>query len=269
MKTVSVDGLRVAYRELGEGPPVLLLHGWPTSSYLWRDVMPAIARANRVIAIDLPGFGASDKPVDATYGFEFFDRVLDGFTAQVGVHRVGLAVHDLGGPIGVHWGMRGRVTRLALLNTLLYPEVSPAVADFVATLATPERRGELTGPDGLADVMRLGLADPAHLTEEVLAAVRAPFRTDDDRLALAAAGVGLSLRGLAEIAQCLPSLLVPVRIIYGAQDRVLPDVAETMARVAADLPVPPEVTVLPDCGHFLPEEEPGVVGDLLARFFRP
>ena len=62
LDTVQVDGLEIGYRELGEGPPVLLLHGWPTSSHLWRDVMPAIARANRVIAPDLPGFGVSDKP---------------------------------------------------------------------------------------------------------------------------------------------------------------------------------------------------------------
>jgi haloalkane dehalogenase len=231
--------------------------------------MPAIARANRVIAIDLPGFGESDKPTDVTYGFGFFDAVLDGFTAELGLDRVGLAVHDLGGPIGLHWGMNGRVTRFAVLNTLVYPEVSPATVDFVLALSSPERRDELTSAAGLADVMRLGLADPARLTDEVIAAVRAPFHTDTDRLALAAAGVGLSLKGLADIARRLPSLDAPVRIVYGAQDRALPDVAETMARLAADLPTPPEVTVLPDCGHFLQEEAPERVGDLLAAFFRP
>ena len=62
LDNVNVNGMNIAYRELGAGPPVLLLHGWPTSSFLWREVMVPIARRNRVIAPDLPGFGGSDKP---------------------------------------------------------------------------------------------------------------------------------------------------------------------------------------------------------------
>jgi pimeloyl-ACP methyl ester carboxylesterase len=133
IQSVQLDGLRVAYRELGQGPPVLLVHGWPTSSFLWRNVMPHIARANRVVAIDLPGFGESDKPVGIRYNFAFFDGILEGFLAKLGIAELGLAVHDLGGPIGLHWAVDRpeRVTRLALLNTLVYPEFSEAVKDFV------------------------------------------------------------------------------------------------------------------------------------------
>lgn len=75
---VEAAGLRLHYRSCGEGEPVLLLHGWPTSSYLWREVIPAIAAAgSRAIALDLPGFGASDKPLDASYSFHFFMRALE------------------------------------------------------------------------------------------------------------------------------------------------------------------------------------------------
>ena len=69
-----------------------------------------------------------------------------------------------------------------------------------------------------------------------------------------------------EIARLLPELRVPVRVVYGARDRILPDVAETMARVKRDVPQA-EVTALPDCGHFLQEEAPQRVGELLAEFF--
>jgi pimeloyl-ACP methyl ester carboxylesterase len=115
-KQVRVDGLTLAYREAGEGPPVLLLHGWPTSSFPWREVMVPIAGANRVIALDLPGFGASDKPLDVRYNFAFFGRALDLFLARLGIDDLGLAVHDLGGPIGLHWLLNRprRVTKLAL-----------------------------------------------------------------------------------------------------------------------------------------------------------
>jgi pimeloyl-ACP methyl ester carboxylesterase len=268
LDTVQVDGLTIAYRELGEGPAVVLLHGWPTSSFLWRNVMPAIARANRVIAPDLPGFGASDKPTGVRYDFAFFERALDGLLTELDVDRVGLAVHDLGGPVGVHWALEHpeRVTGLALLNTLVYPEFSPAVLEFVKALTTPELRDQITSPEGLADVMRLGLADKSNATDEVIAGVRAPFADEASRRALADAGVGLDLELFGEIGRRLPSLTVPVRIVYGEQDPILPDVAETMARLARDLPQA-QVTTLPECGHFLQEEAPDQVGELLAEFF--
>ena len=178
---VQVDGLTIAYRELGSGPPVLLLHGWPTSSFLWRDVMVPVAEHNRVVAVDLPGFGASDKPLGTRYDFDLFERTLDGFLAALGIEEVGLAVHDLGGPVGVHWALHRpeRVTKLALLNTLVYPEFSEAVLEFITACSTPELREQLTSPAGLEAAMRLGLADEGHLTDEVLAAVREPFQTAD------------------------------------------------------------------------------------------
>lgn len=270
IKTVQVEGLRLAYRELGDGPPVLLLHGWPTSSFLWRRVMVPIARANRAVALDLPGFGASDKPVGTRYSFDFFGRALDLFLAHVGIDELGLAVHDLGGPVGLHWTLvhPGRVTRLALLNTLVYPEFSEAVREFVRACATPEVRDKITSPAGLESIMRDGFADPAKLSGDVIAAVQEPFRTAEARRALADAGIGLSRKRFAQMARQLPTLRIPVRIVYGARDRVLSDVAATMARVKTDLPQA-EVTVLPDCGHFLQEEAPADVGELLARFFAP
>jgi pimeloyl-ACP methyl ester carboxylesterase len=265
---LEVDGLTIAYRELGSGPPVLLLHGWPTSSYLWREVMLPIAERNRVLAIDLPGFGGSDKPLGVRYGFELFERTLDGFLAALGVEEVGLAVHDLGGPVGLHWAVQRpeRVTRLAILNTLVYPEFSEAVLQFIKACSTPELREQLTSPAGLEAAMGLGLADEANLTEEMLEGVREPFRSPESRRALADAGIGLEPDGFAEIARLLPSLEVPVRVVYGERDRILPDVKETMTRVKQDLPQA-EVTALPECGHFLQEEAPDEVGALLARFF--
>jgi pimeloyl-ACP methyl ester carboxylesterase len=268
VKTAQAGDLTIGYREVGAGPPVLLLHGWPTSSFLWRRVMPGLAAGGRrVIAPDLPGFGASDKPADVRYGFELYERAIDGLLDALRVDTCALVVHDLGGPVGVHWmlGRPGRVTRLGLLNTLLYPEFDPSVAEFVTALSTPGRRERLTSAEGLTEVLRLGLADPASLTVEALAGHLAPFRTDADRLALAKAGIELGLDGFADLAAGMPSLELPVAAIYGGRDKILPDVARTMARVGRDVPHA-TVTELPDCGHFLQEEAPQEVARLLAGF---
>lgn len=268
VRTIDVDGLTLGYRELGSGPAVLLLHGWPTSSHLWRNVMGPVARSNRVIALDLPGFGASDKPVDGRYDFPDFERAIDGVLAALEVDRTAIAGHDLGGPIAVRWALDNpeRVTAVALLNTLLYPEFSPAVIEFVTTLSTPDRRDRATSPEGLTEIMREGLADEANLTGELLAAVQEPFASPDSRLALARAGIGLNPAGFADIADRLGSLGVPVRVVYGEQDRLLPEVGDTFARLERDLPGT-RVTALPGCGHFVMEEDPDQVGALLAELF--
>src|SRR5690606_21031167 len=122
----------LAYRESGEGPPVLLLHGWPTSSFLWRNIMPRISVNNRVIALDLPGFGASDKPTNVSYSFRYQERALEAFLDAMGIEKVTLVGHDLGGPVGLYWASQHpeRLARMAMLNTLIYPELSWAVIAF-------------------------------------------------------------------------------------------------------------------------------------------
>ena len=268
VEKLEAGGQTLAYRDLGSGPPVLLLHGWPTSSLLWRDVMPAIAWQNRAIALDLPGFGGSDKPLGVSYDFEFFEGAIDAFLAALEIDEVAIAVHDLGGPVGLHWALHrpDRVTRVALLNTLVYPEFSEAVLAFIRACMEPSMRKFNTSPEGLEAAMRLGLAGDQGLSEEALAGVREPFGTEDSREALADAGIGLQPEGFVDIARLLPSLRVPVRVVYGEQDRILPDVADTMARVQKDVPHA-VVTALPDCGHFLQEEAPQEIGELLAEFF--
>jgi pimeloyl-ACP methyl ester carboxylesterase len=265
---LEVEGLRLHYVEAGSGEPVLLLHGWPTSSYLWRGILGPLGESNRAIALDLPGFGRSDKPLDVSYDFEFFDRILTGFLAELGIDRVGMAVHDLGGPIGLHWAARHseRLTRLALLNTIVYARPSLGVVAFLAAARMPGLRSALTSPAGLRWAMRFGVHDKRRLSEEAIRAYQKPFETPEARRALQKAGVGLPLGGMREVERWLPQADVPVRIVYGERDRILTDVKRTMARAERDVGGA-EVTALPDCSHFLQEERPAEIGEMLAEFF--
>lgn len=269
LSTVEVDGRTLAYREAGEGPAVLLLHGWPTSSFLWRNVMPAIARERRVLALDLPGLGASDKPLDVTYDFAFFTRAVEGFLDALEIDDVALGVHDLGGPIGVRFVLdhQERVRALALLNTLLYPDdMTDMLTKFVEALQTPGPREQFTSAQGLEGALRLGTAAESSVTDEVIAGMVDPFTSDDDRLALAKAGCELEDAGFEELARDLPGVTVPVRLVYGTEDRILENIGDFAARIGRDLPQA-EITALPAAGHFLQEDKPEEVGDLLAEFF--
>ncbi|MEN0065527.1 MAG: alpha/beta fold hydrolase [Myxococcota bacterium] len=265
----TVEGLTLHHREVGSGPPILMIHGWPTSSALWRNILPIVGRTHRAIAIDLPGFGQSSKPLDASYSFRFFDRILDGFLEQLGIEEVGLVVHDLGGPVGLHWAVQRleRIRKLALMNTLVYPDLSFAVMAFIAAARLPLVRNLLTSAWGLEQALYLGVTDRRRLAPDAAASFVAPFRNRADRRALAKAAVGLHPGGLKTIALRLPEFKGPVRILYGANDRILPEFpTKTLAQLRRDLPQA-EVTELEDCGHFLQEERPKDIGTLLHRFF--
>jgi haloalkane dehalogenase len=266
---MDVDGLTVAYVDEGQGPPVLLLHGWPTSSYLYRHITPVLARHHRVVVPDLPGFGASSKPVDRTYSFELFAHVLDAIVERLELDDLGLVVHDLGGPIGLHWALHrpGRISRLALLNTLVYPDFDPTVVEFVMTLADENRRHELVSDDGLREVLRVGVNDPDALPGEALDGITAPFTSDENRQALAQAGFGLHPDGFSDIARLLPGLQIPVLGLYGTDDRILPDVAETFAHIQRDVPHA-QIQAVPGAGHFLQEEVSPLIAERLTEFFK-
>jgi haloalkane dehalogenase len=264
---VVIDGKRIHYRTCGTGHVVLLVHGWPTSSYLWRNVMPAIAAGGmRAVALDLPGFGGSDKPADGSYSFPFFSRVLDGFVDHLGVRTVDLVVHDLGGPVGLFWAATHpeRVERLALLNTIVYPELSWAVLLFMGLNALPVVRDLFTTPRGLAWAMNFGVARP--LPSDVMAEYLAPFAERGARRALQkAAGSNLHRDGMKKIEAYIKSLQIPVRLIYGDRDPILPEIGRTMSRVKRDVPHA-ELTVLPGAKHFIHEDCPDELGRMLAEF---
>jgi haloalkane dehalogenase len=101
---VDVLGHRIHYVEHGSGAPVLFLHGNPTSSYLWRNVLPHVAdqTGRRGIAMDLLGFGQSDKPDDVRYSLDLHARVVQGFVDVLGLTDIVLVADDWGGPLGMH-----------------------------------------------------------------------------------------------------------------------------------------------------------------------
>jgi haloalkane dehalogenase len=263
----TVHNLRLHYLEAGEGEPVLLLHGFPTSSHLYRNILPELGKTHRAIALDLPGYGLSDKPLDVAYDFDFYADVISSFLAALGIEETNLVVHDLGGPVGLYWAIQhpGRIPKLIILNTLVYPQTSWAVKLFLIAMKTPGLRDYLVSPKGIVAAMKFGVVQKKRLNRAILTPYTAPFEDPAARKALIKAGSGLGIRGLAKIARELPGYPTSIRLIYGEKDRVLPDVAKTMARLKRDHPRA-ELTALPNCGHFLQEDDPDQVAQLIAEF---
>jgi haloalkane dehalogenase len=119
---IEVEGSRLHYIEEGAGDPILFLHGNPTSSYLWRNIIPSVTALGRCIALDLIGMGKSDKP-DIEY--RFFDHVkyVDAFIDEMKLKNITLVVHDWGSALGFHYASRHekKVKALAFMEAILMP----------------------------------------------------------------------------------------------------------------------------------------------------
>lgn len=127
-KTLNVEGLEIFYREAGpkDAPTILLLHGFPTSSHMFRNLMPALADRFHVIAPDYPGFGNSTMPrVDEfDYTFDHLSEVIDGFIEQLGLKKYSLYLFDYGAPVGYRIATKhpDRVESLIVQNGNAYDE---------------------------------------------------------------------------------------------------------------------------------------------------
>ena len=179
MRYVQVLGSRMAYAEAGEGPVVLFQHGNPTSSYLWRNVIPHVAGHARCIAPDLVGMGASDKPAIA-YRAEDHARHFEAFLDALDLRDVVLVLHDWGSALGLDWARRheDRVRGIVLME-FIWPiptwlDVSPeGAAAFRAFRSGEGRRLLIEENRFLEQVLPGGIMRT--LGDEEMMAYRQPF----------------------------------------------------------------------------------------------
>ena len=268
-----VNGVRIHYVEAGDGDPVLFVHGNPTWSYLWRNILPAVARTHRAIALDLMGFGRSERPPGARYDLDEHMGILDGFIEQLGAPRLSLVLHDWGGILGMHYAVahRERIAKVALASTSLAPPGR--------SLRWALRLPRLPGLGWLL-VQRLNLFLPLALragviqrsrrTPEMLRRYREPFPDAASRLPIRRWTEQLPARPddrvsrvLDMIGEVLPAFEAPVLILRGRFDPIL---SMARARLLARLLPDARLEVVPGAGHFMQEDQPERVAASLRAF---
>ncbi len=188
-KYIEVLGSKMHYIEAGEGDPILFLHGNPTSSYLWRNVIPHLSGQGRCIAPDMMGFGKSDKP-DIEY--RVFDQIkyIEAFIEALDLKNITLVMHDWGSAIGLNYAMahQDNVEALAMMEAHLRP--IPTWQDFAAdpqmiegfkAFRTPGLGEQLVIEQNMFVEQVLPGAIKRFLTEEEFDAYQAPFAKAEDR----------------------------------------------------------------------------------------
>lgn len=159
---LDVDGVRTFVRDTGEGDPVVLLHGVPASSFLYRKVIPRLAAQGfRALSFDLPGLGLADRPTDFDYSIRSLGEFAAAAIDTLGIDQFHLVVHDAGGPIGFQVVLAApeRILSLTVLNTVLSMEHGPFPGEIYGRFSD-RFRGVLTSPRLFRQMMlRVGVAD--------------------------------------------------------------------------------------------------------------
>jgi pimeloyl-ACP methyl ester carboxylesterase len=262
---LTVGGHRLRYVRAGSGPAVVLIHGFASSLYTWKDVIRLLAPERDVLALDLPGFGQSDQPPDLA--FEDLPRAVLGLMDQLGVERAALVGNSMGGGTAALVAARRpeRVTALVLVDSAGFhrdesehPGVVRLVRSSLGPLAAhlPFRRLFVEG------ALRQVFVDDTQVTDERVAEYLAP---------LLRSGAFPSIRSLLAsfaahpdaLREALPEIEAPTLVIWGRQDAWIP--LDHADRFVETIPGARKV-VLDGCGHMPQAERPQDVGRLLRGF---
>jgi haloalkane dehalogenase len=257
------------YVDEGDGAPVLLLHGEPTSSYLWRNVIPGLP--GRRIAPDLIGFGRSDKPEDV--GWYSYDRHVASIRQLVehlDLRGATLVVHDWGGPIGLRVAVEDpdRFDRLVILNTGIGGGRAPSDTWLRFRAVVREVGGALD----IGRLVEAGTADG--LTDDVRAAYDAPFPTPESKAGALAFPELVptepehpNAAPMNRVRDALREWRKPTLIVWGAEDPVLPVAfAHGFVELIPGAEGPP--VLIDGASHFLQEDRPDEVAAAIRDFIR-
>ena len=265
---LDLDGLSLHYVDEGEGDPVLLLHGEPTWSFLWRRVIPPLAARGRVVAPDLIGFGRSDKPTDAEwYSYDRHVESVGRLADELGLERLTVVVHDWGGPIGLRLAVERepRVDRLVILDTGIAAGRPPSELWLRFRAVVREVGGAL-------DIGRLVEAGTAQgLADDVRAAYDAPFPTPESKAGALAFPELVptepehpSTAPMNRVRDALASWSKPALVVWGAEDAVLPP--RVAQRFVDTIPGATGPHLVEAASHFLQEDRPDEVAARILEF---
>ncbi len=279
-KFVEVNKSRMAYVEAGasDGPPVVLVHGNPTSAYLWRNVIPHLEGSGRVIAVDLIGMGQSDKP-DIGYRFNDQAAYFSGFMEAMGFKDVVLVLHDWGGGVGIDYAARneGKVRGIVLLEAAMKP-MSLSEADFATRylfgrFRDPEDGHEIIAVDNYFVEKLVPMMSGRELTDQEMAAYRRPYPTVESRKPVAQWPREIPLDGAPEDNtrriganyEWLKRADVPLLMMYADPGMIWTE--ETRPQLVADLPRMKSVSVGSGL-HYLQEVQPTKIGRTVADWVK-
>jgi haloalkane dehalogenase len=282
---VSIHGSRIHYVEAGDQePPVILLHGIPTHSYLWRNVIPHIAAVARTVAIDFIGFGKSDKPLDIEYDLPTYARYFEGLIEALQLNNPIIVAMDLGLMVALHYAMQHEpnVKGLVMFEGFFQPMDFafynlPRLAQINLRILHVNPIAELLlvkNDKVVTSTLKFGTL--RKLSDIELEAYQAPFVDPAVRRKVWLQGVGPTRIGpksdrpgdtinlINRYAAALPQSRIPKLLLYGTPGMVVRQRAVVVARAQIDQM---RIEPIGSGKHFLPEDQPENIGQQIVKFY--
>jgi haloalkane dehalogenase len=264
---IDQDGLRMHYLDEGAGEPVLLLHGEPTWSFLYRKMIPPLTGVARCVAPDYFGFGRSDKPTErAWYSYDRHVASITRLVEKLDLRGITLVVQDWGGPVGFRFAVENpdRVAKIIVMNTGIGARAPSEewlrFQSFMRRVGTEIVAGQL---------VRLSLMQPT--SDEIIAAYDAPFPVPESRIGIvqfpelvATSSQHPSAPAMLAVRDRLRELDRPALILFSDSDPIFSRrAAEVMADLLPNAELDPPVE---GAGHFLQEDRGEVLGKRIAAW---
>jgi pimeloyl-ACP methyl ester carboxylesterase len=260
-----IEGHRIAYKETGEGQPLLLIHGIPTNKLMWRGVMPELAKHYRVIAPDMLNYGESDMPQDADVSINAQTRIFVKLMDALGVSRADVVSHDIGGGIGQLMAVNHpeRIRRQVLIDSVCFdswpiPEFKQLLEPGVEEATSVEEFTTI-----MRDFMPSGVHDPAVATEEMTERYVAPWNSAEGKTAFFRNMRRLNKEYTQAIAGDLKNIEIQTLVLWGDKDSFQkPDYAPMLADAIPGA----ELIWVKDAGHWVTDEKPEETARYILEF---
>jgi pimeloyl-ACP methyl ester carboxylesterase len=248
---LEVEGTRVRYLDVGDGPAVVLVHGFASSLETWVAVIPELKKSHRVLALDLKGFGWTDRP-QGDYSPAAQARIIQALMDARGVKKAAVVAHSWGASVALALALQApeRVSRLALYDAWVYESQIPTFFHFARAPALGEVLFGLFYGERSDERIGLAFYDQKFVTETLVEEVEKSLQRPGTRAAALAAVRG---QRFFEIEANYAQVKVPVLLLWGREDLTTPvSIGERLQR---QLPSS-KLVVYPRCGHFPMLEAP-------------
>jgi len=259
---VSVNGqaVKLAVHEKGKGKPLIMIHGLGASSFTWRKIAPELAKKHRVIAIDLKGFGQSDKPLDGRYSIFDQAELVNDYIVRNGLEDATLVGHSYGGGVALAVALKQmdagqeNIKRLVLIDSIAYRQPLPFFFRLLRVPVLGELGLSLVPPEvQMERALAVAYYQDGDVTQETVNNYASALHSEGGRHALLYTIDNLDPAQADEISQRYKSLTLPSLVLWCDRDKIVP--LKIGRRLASDLPNA-RLKILRNCGHIPHEEQP-------------
>lgn len=259
------SGGELAYTDAGDGPAVVLLHGFPQSSFVWRDLAPLLSSRFRVIVPEMLGTGDSEKPVGVPLGLAAQARYVRELLEALGVERYAVIGHSVGGGVAQLLALDHEgVDAMVLISSTAF-DAWPTMLTREIQRTPPEQQVELFVRSGIRASLRIGMAEPDRITPDQVTEYLRPWSGPENVEAFFRFADAMDGTGLSDREEDLGKLEIPVLIFWGEEDEFYPPaIAE---RLNAAIPTS-TLGLLPGCRHFLVEDAIETIGPMIYEYLR-